>query len=230
MSCAARVEEVIMTVESNSVTEASRAFHRARHGFVKFFGASDNRLAQSHNIIDEINRAGCHWACTYPESKRPRRVEDGDVIFMARLVSEPDDMRVFGRALAMEHRPGRDDATAEDIRLRPWKSRWPCYIRVHDAEFVDGTMRNGVSLNQMMDELGADAWASTSQRATQTGMKDIDPRASLRQQSQLQLTPNSLRWLSEHLEQRFNADGKVSQEELAKLDWPATPSRNQTGL
>lgn len=217
------MREKAMIVESRRIDSAPNAFQRARQGFVKFFGASNSRLPQSHAILDEIRRAGCHWACSYPESKRPRRVRDGDVIFMARLLNEPDDVRIFGRAIAMEHRPGRDDASAKDIAMRPWKQRWPCYIRVHDAEFIDGAMRNGVSLNRMMDELGVETWVSTSQRASVTGRKDIDPRASLRQQSQLELSPRAIRWLNEHLDHCFRVHGIISSEELAKLDWPQIP-------
>jgi hypothetical protein len=195
----------------------------AHQGFVKFFGASDNRLRQTHSVIDEVKRAGCHWACTYPVAKRPRSVRDGAIIFMGRLVSEPNDIRVFGRATAMEHRPGRDDATPEDIRARPWKERWPCYIRVHDAEFIDDAMRDGVSLEQLMNELGADSFASTSRNAAEKSGKNTDPRASLRQQSHVELTPRAIAWLNRRLDECFERHGKISVEQLAKLDWPKIP-------
>ncbi len=195
----------------------------ASHGFVKFFGASSNRLPQAHLVIDEVRRAGCHWACSYPVSKRPRSVQEGALMFMGRLVSDPLDIRVFGRAIAMEHRPGRDDATAEDVAARPWKERWPCYIRVHDAEFIDSTMSNGVSLYELMDELGSETWASASRRAAATGAGDINPRSSLAQQSHLELTPRAMRVLNDRLERCFEMHGKISGAELAKLDWPIIP-------
>jgi hypothetical protein len=201
----------------------SRLYRRAPAGFVKLFGYSGNRLPHSHPVIDEVRRAGCHWACCYPVAKRPRQVKDGDVIFMARLVSDPEDMRVFGRALAMEHRPGRDDATAEDIQLRPWKSRWPCYVRVHDAQFLNGTLRDGVSLRVMIDELQAESWCSTSRRAAGMGGMNIDPYASLSQQSHLQLTVKAIQWLNDHLDARIHENGRIDPGELAKLDWPKIP-------
>ena len=40
----------------------------------------------------------------------------------------------------------RDDATEEDIKRRDWRERWSRYIRVHNAEFVAGTMAEGISL------------------------------------------------------------------------------------
>jgi hypothetical protein len=144
-------------------------------------------------------------------------------MFMGRLVSDPIDIRVFGRAIAMEHRPGRDDATGEDIKARPWKERWPCYIRVHHAEFISGTMGDGVSLYHFMHELGSETWASTRRRAAETGARDIDPQRSLAQQSHLELTPIAIRSLNDRLEQCFHLHGKVSPDELVKLDWPKIP-------
>lgn len=145
---------------------------------------------------------------------------DGAVMFMGRLVSDPVDVRIFGRAVAMEHRPGRDDATPEEIAARPWKERWPCYVRVHDAEFIDGTMADGISLNEFMGRYGSNAWASTIRRTAETGTTDIDPRKSLAQQSQLELGPDAIRWLNERLNACLDRHGRISQERLDKLDWP----------
>ena len=71
----------------------------------------------------------------------------------------------------MAYREERDDATQADIDRRPWRARWSRYIRVHHAEFVDGTMDNGVSLGELMSALGADSFASTQRNATRGGRK-----------------------------------------------------------
>ncbi|MEY8838668.1 phospholipase D family protein, partial [Cribrihabitans sp. XS_ASV171] len=83
----------------------------ARQAFVKFLGEGDNRVPLSFSTIDEIERAGCHWAVAYPSSKRPTGVQDEATIFIARLTRDPNDIRIFGRAVGMKHQPGRDDAT-----------------------------------------------------------------------------------------------------------------------
>lgn len=93
--------------------------------FVKFFGDARNRADRSLLVRAEVERAGCHWACTYPRGKRPRQVEDGSIMFMGRLVRRPDDILVFGRAIGLRHQPGRDDASPAEIARREWKSRWP---------------------------------------------------------------------------------------------------------
>lgn len=188
--------------------------------FVKFFGEGHDREPLTQTVLDEVRRSGCHWACTYPAAKRPQSVEDGAVMFMGRLVADPNDTRIYGRAVAMRHVPGRDDATAADIALRPWKATWPRYVRVHHPEFVNGRLGDGVSLNALMGALGSDAFAST-QRNAAAGVGNTDPRRALRQQAAVRLTPQSTRWLNEALQGAFTRHGVVSAAALATLDWPA---------
>ena len=188
--------------------------------FLKFLGTADNRAEPDVSIIEEIDRAECHWAVCYPANRRPRSIENGDVVFMGRLMREPNDIRVFGRAIAMAHVPRRDEATPADIARRSWKEHWPRYVRVHDAEFVNGVMANGVSLNELMHALRARSFAST-QRNLEAGTGNIDPRRAYRQQAHVELSGQGQRWLSEQLERAFAAHGKVSPEALASLDWPS---------
>jgi hypothetical protein len=87
----------------------------ADQAFVKFLGEGDNRVPLSRTTLEEVERAGCHWAVAYPASKRPRKVKDGALMYIARLTEEPNDIRIFGRAIGMKHIQGRDDATPEDM-------------------------------------------------------------------------------------------------------------------
>ena len=197
-------------------------FENAPQAFVKFLGESSNRAALSLSTIEEISRSCCHWAIGYPAKKRPKSVEDGAAMFISRLV-EGSDTRIFGLAVAMKHVPGRDDATPQDIELRSWKENWPRYIRVHHAEFVAGTMENGVSLGGLMDTLGADSFAST-QRNRERGSGNIDPRRALMQQPAVKLSEKGYAWLSQRLQEAFEAHGKVPEADLRKLDQQALPA------
>lgn len=200
----------------------------ARQAFVKFLGDSDNRVPLSFTTTEEIERAGCHWAVAYPASKRPTGVQDDAIIFIARLTRDPNDIRIFGRAVGMRHQPGRDDATSADIALRPWKEKWPRYIRVHHAEFVAGTMANGVSLNEVMERLGADSFAPTQRNAAR-GEGNTNPRRAYLQQAAVELSAKGFSWLGGKLQAAFDTYGTVPQDTFFQLDRPKLPILSQEG-
>lgn len=194
----------------------------ANQTFVKFFGESHKRADVSVPIFDEVDRSGCHWACTYPKGKRPRKPKEGAVIYMARLVKYPNDILIYGQAIGMRHIPGRDDASDEDIRLRPWKNKFPHYIRVHDAKFISGSLSNGVSLYELMDALKSNSFTST-QRNAAAGFGNTDPRIAYRQQAAVELTKEATKWLNDRFEAACDKYGKIAPAEMAKLDWPKIP-------
>ena len=70
-------------------------------------------------------RPECSWPTSVPLGRalvdKRLYLKDDAVIFMGRLTRDPNDIRVFGWAIGMQHKPGRDDATLADIELRPWK-------------------------------------------------------------------------------------------------------------
>ena len=142
-------------------------------------------------------------------------------MYIARLI-EGRDIRIFGRGIGMKYVSGRDDATPADIDRRNWKLTWPHYVRVHNTEFVAGTMRNSVSLNELMDALGPDSFAST-QRNAEKGSGNTDPRRSYMRQAAVMLSAQGFAWLDEQLEDAFRRYGKIPQTELNRLDWPDMP-------
>lgn len=194
----------------------------AEQSFVKFFGKGNDRAPRDMRTLAEVRRSGSHWACSYPTGARPRQVEDGAVMFMGRMVRRPNDTLIYGRAVGMAHEEGRDDATAADIRRRPWKSNWSRYIRVHHAEFVAGTLSNGLSLNELMSALGADAFAPT-QRNARLGFGNTNPRRAYLKRPSVELTSQGYAWLAVRLQRAFDAHGKLDPLELKRLDWPGLP-------
>ncbi|GMV83796.1 MAG: hypothetical protein AMXMBFR7_49800 [Planctomycetota bacterium] len=187
--------------------------------FVKFFGQSDAREAASTSIVEELKRSGSHWACTYSPRKRPRQVRDGDTMYLAKLVTDPHGIFIYGRAIAAQHVPGRDEATPREIAQRPWKAEWPLYVRVERPEFIDGTLSWGVRLEDLMDALDADAFAST-QRNKANGQGNADPRKAIRQQAHVQLSEQGAQWLHDKFNAALAQHGRFPAEELAKLDGP----------
>jgi hypothetical protein len=188
----------------------------APQAFVKFLGESNSRVPLRCPTLEEIERAGCHRLLAYPASKRPRRVKDDAVMYIARLTELPNDIRIFGRAVGLAYVDGRDDASAADIALRPWRTDWSRYIRVHQAEFVAGTMANGVSLNTLMDELGADAFAATQRNASKKE-GNTNPRRAYLQAADVELSAQGQAWLRDRLQAAFDEHGTVPNDMLAAL-------------
>lgn len=191
--------------------------------FVKFFGEGSNRVAWSFPVLEEVERSGCHWACTYPSSKRPRQVANGDTLFVGRLVEDPNDTLIFGRVIGREHVPGRDEASAAEINARPWKQKWRNYVRVHHAEFVAGELRNGVSLTELMEIWGSDSFRSTQHNARTQNGRNTNPRKAFMQQPAVQLTDDAAAWVAHRLEAALAVHGRVPAEQLDRLDWPELP-------
>ena len=145
-------------------------------------------------------------------------------MFIGRLVHGPNDTMVYGRAVAMQHEDTRDDASAAEIADRDWKEKWPHYIRVHHAEFVAGSLSNGVSLGELMNAFKADSFASV-QRHAATGKGNTNPRLAVRQQPAVELTPEASEWLNDRLEAAFERHGTLPPSKMEQLDWPELPAR-----
>lgn len=193
------------------------AFETAEQAFVKFLGSAALRLPGDTEVLEEIRDSGCHRVMTYPRNKRPRSVRDGDTIFAGRMIEKPNDIRIFGRGTAMAYAEGRDDASDDEIRARPFKTGYPHYIRVHDIKFINGKLEDGISLNALMDELGAASFMTT-QRHVAEGHGNTEPRRAYGQQAAVQLTPEAQVWLNDRLEAAFARYGHIPHGKLDGID------------
>ena len=203
-------------------TSIPMRFLEAPSGYVKFFGTADIRSSRSDRIFDEVKASGSHWACTYPVKKRPVSLQNGACIFMARMVKDPNDFIIYGRAIGMKHVPARDQATNADIEVRDWKSTWPIYLRVHSGQYLGGTLANGISLYKLFDDLGAEAAAPTKRNKV-AGVGNTDPYKSIRRQAHVQLTPTSINELNRRLQAAFDRYGIIPQADIDQLDKPVMP-------
>lgn len=193
-----------------------RSNEGAPQSYVKFFGSNSDRAPRITTTLSAVQKAGNHKVCAYPAGKRPRQVRDGAVMFMGLLVEGPNDVVIYGRAIAKHYEQGADDATEADIRTRYWRRNFPHYIRVHSPEFMGGTMAQGVSLNELMDALGVEAFESTL-RNWNAGRGNTDPRRSIGPQPAVLLSEQGSAWVNAQLEERFQSDGKLSPADLAEV-------------
>jgi len=196
--------------------ERERPAGAARRSFVKLFGSSRDLVPQTWTTLSCVQRAGNNSVCAYPTGKRPRQVRDGAIIFMSRLIDDPRDNMIYGRAIAKHYEDGADDATEDDFRIRQWRRGFPHYIRVHSPEFMGGTLAMAVSLNELMDALEHEAFESTLQNY-EARRGNLDPRCSIGPQPAVMLTPMASAWINARLDEKFMNDGKLSPADLADV-------------
>lgn len=192
--------------------------------YVKLLGEATNRSPLSLSVLDEVERSGCNLTLAFPRGKRPGAPE-GSLMFISRMVTQSGqgDIRVFGFATAHAHEVESDDASSLDIERRPWRRIWPHYVRVYDAHFLAGTLADGVSLNELMDELRADSFAPTQRNKELNRTSPIspprneNPRKSYSQQPSVELTREGQAWLSARLLAAFRRVGEIPGSDLAGI-------------
>ena len=179
-----------------------------RNYYVKFFGTSKNRESLNFNSREEITRALCHYACGFSESKKPRQINDGDIIYMARMTENPRDYAIFGKAEAIKFVDDRDRASKLEIQQRPWKAKWPIYLRLTNPTFIDGTMADCVLLYDLIRALNYESFPSTKRRY-ENGERNINPYNSLSQQAYVKLSHAAVKWLEPRFQEGLKRVGKV---------------------
>jgi hypothetical protein len=184
--------------------------------FIKFFGISSDRSSRDTKIFKEIESSESHKVLSYPKNKRPRQVNDGDLIFISRLVENPNDIMIYGRCRSKKYVEKRDDATKQDIALRDWHKKWPHYIRVEQTEFINATLNDCISFNDIMQELGTNTFITTQANAL-SGKGNKNPRKAYMQQAAARLTLQATQVLNHLFDEKLIKFGRIRDEELVKI-------------
>jgi HKD family nuclease len=189
----------------------------SRRAFVKFAGRGNDRAELSDAVLDEIDGSGAFKFCTYPAGGgHPRRIKDGDTIFLSRMTHSPNDMRIVGRGIAIAHNDRQDMASSEEIKIRPWLVDWPYLVRVHHCEFIGGQLGDGASLNDLIETLGPDSFRSTQERR-QAGEQNVNTRQSLARKADVQLSAEGFTWLTSRFENALARHGKIPEKDIDRL-------------
>jgi HKD family nuclease len=168
--------------------------------YIKFYGRGDDRADWNETVKELVEGTHCHFAVTFPDpSRRPRRYNEGDIIYMARMITG-QEYAIFGKAIARKHVDDRDIATESDIAQIDWKKHYPVYIRVHSAEFLDTTLGNCPKMGQLMNELDYECFESTKRRH-EYGEADINPRLALMRKPDVKLSNEGAFWVTQKFDE-----------------------------
>jgi hypothetical protein len=191
--------------------------------YVKFFGKDKNRMNLESEVRDEVGRALCHYACGFSEEKKPKRIKDDDIIYMARMTKKPHNYAIFGRAEAIKFDEERDYATPNEKEQRKWKKEFPIYLRVKNPVFIDGKLGDCILLYDLIKALDYESFPTTRERY-QNGERNINPRKSLSQQPYIELTDKAVGWLKPKFNHVLETIGRVPESYINSLpksdiDW-----------
>lgn len=175
--------------------------------YIKFFGSANRRKPFEYSVRSEIERGLSHYACGFPENKKPRQVEEGDIIYLARM-TEPADFAIFGKAEAIKYVEWRDRFSKAEIAARDWKKDWPVCLRYRNPVFLDGILGDCVTLYELINALKHSSFPTTQARYDR-GDQDINPYRSLSQQPYVRLTPQAVQWLEPRFQATLARKGKV---------------------
>jgi hypothetical protein len=180
---------------------------------VKFTGLANDRVSRTTKIREVLRGSG-HAYVGFPEKKVPRQIQDGATMYIARMTQNPNDHIIYGRALAMAYKAGRDDASPEDIKRFSWTEKWCRFIRLQKPEYVAGTLENGVSLADLMRRLGPNSFMSTAKNASE-GIGNTEPSRSIMQKAAIELTPVAHAWLDQELNFAMDKFGRFAPDETS---------------
>lgn len=185
--------------------------------YVKFFGSESVRESPLLPVKKEVERALCHYACCFSVNKKPVQINEGDVIYMGRML-KPNDYAIFGKADARDFISKKDIATPNEIEERSWKKDWPIYLRVLNPIFIDSTLMNCPSLYSLIHELKHNSFPTTKERY-EGGEWNINPRRSLSNQAYVKLTAQANDWLDTRFQEALKNHGKIKNEFINSLPY-----------
>jgi hypothetical protein len=189
---------------------------KGKNYYIKFFGTSKRRYPFSLTIKEEIANAHCHYACGFSINKKPRQVNDGDIIYMACMTHSPNNYAIFGKAEAIKFVEDRDKATEAEIEQIAWKKDFPIYLRVKNPIFINGTLGDCVLLYDLINKMNYESFQSTKRRYDE-GERNINPYRSLSQKPYIRLTTKAAEWVETRFQEGLNHLGQVDEEFIKNL-------------
>ena len=188
--------------------------------YLKFFGSDDSREPRTYSIQAEIQRAESHCVAGFSENRKPIVFHKDDIIFMGRMVKEPNDYIIFGRGIvACEFQLTRDHATLEDIKRCPFREKWPFYLRLADTIFINGSLHNGVAIESLIEKFSCNSFTRTRQWF-ENDKRNFSIRTAFANQSYVELTNEASGWLNEVFKSRLEKFGRVDEAFLKMLPRP----------
>ncbi len=189
-----------------------------KKAFIKFFGEAETRESLKFDNREQMKQSSAHFALTFSRGRgKPRRYGEGDIVYVARILHD-GEYAIFGRGITRKHLDERDVASSEDIKHIPWIREYPIYVRTHSTKFIDTTMQGCPKMSELIEALDYDSFRSTQKRHLD-GEVNINPRKSLSQQADIELSEVAAQWLEDKFNEAIETHGEIPNEFMSKLYW-----------
>lgn len=187
--------------------------------FIKFLGWDTNRLLLKDKFEQVIEHSHCQYGVCFSNPATPQKFKSDDEMFLARLVKSPNDYAIFGKVSIIDFEEQRDTATSADKANIPWKKQWPYMLRVSNPMFIKGRLENCILMSRLIDRYGGNVFLNSQQRLG-AGEINVNPRLSLMQKSEIELTEEASVWLNQEFQRKLDWLGKISENYLNSFPRP----------
>lgn len=162
------------------------------HGvWLKFVGTGDDRFEPTEKYSPEILSSNNKTDTSFP--RNPRSIVDGDFIYLSALSRDKNSVAtpmIVARAKTKGFKV-ENTVTEEDCKQHIWRKEYPYYVEIHDIEILDTEIKNCISLDRLIRELGSDLYPST--QGIQLSVAELKSRHY--QKSHLRLTASAKQYI-----------------------------------
>lgn len=200
-----RTRDSVEDIFDSPLTQAD--FPALEAGWIKFEADANHRHDSKKTFLEDRSRFLVNRTF-FPRNKKPRGIKAGQKIYLALISFDKSGCQVpmiIGRAYSDGF--SDDFEASKDMEgWEDWMEEYPSYIYLHDGEFLDGPVENGISMNEIYAMLGSKTYPSTYGKGH---MKIEDIRHYHFRKDKVRITPDVEKFLDAELLSRFGVHGSV---------------------
>lgn len=170
--------------------------------WLKFEGEANDREDPNEKYWLFTPNKYPHGITCFPTNNKPSGMKVGDYIYIAVVSTDEKGNNtpiIVGRARTYGFE--KENVADESMRkIYPWTEHYSVFVRLYDVEYLNTEQKNGISLIDVIAEVGPDTYPSTI--GTSKPLQEL--RTTHYQKSHLRITHQA----KDYLDMRFNQKAK----------------------
>lgn len=168
--------------------------------WLKFEGDANDRLNPDEKYWLFTPDNYPHGITCFPTNNKPSGMKAGDYIYIAAISTDEKGNNtpvIIGRART--HGYEKENIADETMRrLNPWTEHYSIFVRLYDVEYLDTAQKNGISLIDVIADVGTNTYPSTI--GTSKTLPEL--RTTHYQKSHLKITSQAKEYIDMRFEQK----------------------------